>query len=360
MNAERDSFKPSRRWFDKCKKRGGIHSVARHGEAASPNKVAADNFMTEFQEHIEAEGFVPQQVFTCDETSLFWKKMPTRTYVTQEEESLLGHKPADVIVAWNASGDFRMKPLLVYHSGNPGVFKKDNVMRNKVHVMWKAHFSKAWVIRQFFIEWIHEVFAQKYLWEEQLPLRTLGMDKDPAHPPGLESELVEEYSFITVRFLPPNSTPLFQPMGQQVISNFKKLDTEILFNRCFEGWKEHFNILTGLRLIEKAWGEVSSRSMQSAWKKLWPEFVALRDFEGFEDEPVSVVEAIVSLSKSMGLEVDDDDGKEMLEDLTTELTTEELQDLQREQQETATEELSSEAEGREHIPTSLILQMLGK
>ena len=36
-----------------------------------------------------------------------------------------------------------------------------------------------------------------------------------------------------------------------------------------------------------------------AWVSCW------RDFEGFEDEPVSVVEDIVSLGKSIGLDVDD-------------------------------------------------------
>ncbi|XP_059558184.1 tigger transposable element-derived protein 1-like isoform X1 [Myotis daubentonii] len=376
MSAQNGSFKASRGWFDKFKKRSGIH-VVRHGESDSTNKVAADNFVTEFQEFIEAEGFVPQQVFNCDETGLFWKKMPKRTYITQEEKSLPGHKPVKdrltLLLCGNASGDFKLKPLLVYHSENVRVLGKNNVMKNKWNVMWRAN-RKAWVTRQFFIEWIHEVFApsvKKYLWEKQLPLRALlVMDKAPAHPPGLEAELMEEHSFITVRFLPPNITPLIQPMDQQVISNFKKLYTKALFQRCFEVtsetnltlrefWKEHFNILTCLRLIDEAWGGVCSRTLQSAWKKLWPESVADRACEGCEDKPVSVVEDIVSLGKCMGLEVDDDDVEELVEDHNTELTTEELQDLQREQQQPAAEEPSSEG-GREDIPTSLIKGMLGK
>ncbi|XP_054568220.1 uncharacterized protein LOC114233609 [Eptesicus fuscus] len=64
--------------------------------------------------------------------------------------------------------------------------------------------------------------------------------------------------------------------------------------------------------------------------------------------------------KVHGLEVDDDDGEELVEDHNTDLTTEELQDLQKEQQQTAAEELSSEEEGREDFPTSLIKEMLGK
>ena len=38
----------------------------------------------------------------------------------------------------NASGDFKVKPLLVYHSGNPRVFKRNNIMKSKLPVMWRA------------------------------------------------------------------------------------------------------------------------------------------------------------------------------------------------------------------------------
>lgn len=47
---------------------------------------------------------------------------------------------------------------------------------------------------------------------------------------------------------------------------------------------------------------------------------------------MSIVKDTVSLGKSMGLKVDDDDVEELVEDQNTELTTEELPDLQREQQ----------------------------
>ena len=78
--------------MDKFQKSGGIHSVVRHGEAASSNKVAADNFVTEFQEYIEAKEFVHQEVFSCNETGLFQKKIPKRSYITWEK-SLPGRKP---------------------------------------------------------------------------------------------------------------------------------------------------------------------------------------------------------------------------------------------------------------------------
>ncbi|GCC20615.1 hypothetical protein chiPu_0019178 [Chiloscyllium punctatum] len=82
--------------------------------------------------------------------------------------------------------------------------------------------------------------------------------------------------------------------------------------------------------------------MISAWRKLWPEYVAGGDFEGFKEPPV--VPVIVSLGKSMGLEMSEEDVEELVEDHKNELTTEELQHLHKTQQEEMGEEIFSEEE----------------
>ncbi|GLV37474.1 hypothetical protein CBL_10560 [Carabus blaptoides fortunei] len=339
-------------------KRSGIHSVVRYGEAASSNKDAAEKFVGEFKIFVEHEAFSPNQVFNCDESGLFWKKMPSRTYITKEEKSLPGHKPMidrlTLLLCANASEYLKIKPLLVYHSENPRVFKQNHVIKSNLGVMWRAN-PKAWVTRQFFTEWMYEVFApsvKTYLEQKNLPLKALlVLGNAPAHPPDLEEDLTGEYSFIQVRFLPPNTTPLIQPMDQQVISNFKKLYTKALFQRCFEVtsdteltfrdfWKNHFNILHCLRIIDKAWDEVSLRTLKSSRRNLGPDCVVLKDLENTATEAV-VVNEIVSLAKSMGLDVDSDDVEELIKDHRNELTTEELQELQREQQEVI-EDVSSE------------------
>jgi len=69
-------FKASRGWFEKFKQRTGIHSVVRHGEAASSDKAGTEKFIQDFSKIIEEGSYVPQQVFNADETGLFWKKMP--------------------------------------------------------------------------------------------------------------------------------------------------------------------------------------------------------------------------------------------------------------------------------------------
>ncbi|GLV46361.1 hypothetical protein CBL_20709 [Carabus blaptoides fortunei] len=111
-----ESFKASRGWFEKFKKRTGIHSVLRHGEAASADMKAAEDYLKTFAEIIAAQGHILQQVFNCDQTGLFWKKMPRRTYITAEENRMPGHKPMKdrlaIALCANASGDCKIKPLL--------------------------------------------------------------------------------------------------------------------------------------------------------------------------------------------------------------------------------------------------------
>ena len=74
--------------------------MVRHGEAASSNKDAAEKFVEKFKDFVDREGFNPEQVFNCDETSLFGKKMPKRTYITREEKASfygMSHLPSSNI-----------------------------------------------------------------------------------------------------------------------------------------------------------------------------------------------------------------------------------------------------------------------
>ena len=154
----------------------GIHSVVKHGEAASSDVTAAEEFATEFLEVVMTEGYRPEQVFNCDETGLFWKRMPKGTFLTQEESKLPGHKPMKVrltlLFCANASGDLKIKPLLVYHSENPRAFKKHKVDKARLRVMWRSN-AKACVTRILFVDWVNHAFGpavKRYLLDNDLSL----------------------------------------------------------------------------------------------------------------------------------------------------------------------------------------------
>ena len=249
-----------------------------------------------------------------------------------------------------------------------------------LQVFWRAN-PKAWVTRLFFIEWVNQVFGpvvKKYLQEHTLPLKCmLCLDNAPAHPPGLEDDILDEFKFIKVLYLPPNTTPILQPMDQQVISNFKKLYTKQLFKQCFEVtestnltlrefWRSHFNIVHCLKIIDQAWVGVTRRTLNSAWKKLWPDAVALRDFEGFGPEAASVpapesdLDEIVSIGKSMGLEVKEDDITQLVKEHHEELTTDELKELEAMQNAEIHKQLTEDkVEEVEDVSSAEIKRILG-
>ena len=81
-------FKAIRGWFEKFKNRSKIHKVIRHGEASSSKKEATKKFVVQFNDMVKKEGLLSQQVFNAGETDLFWKKMPNRTYITEEEKNI--------------------------------------------------------------------------------------------------------------------------------------------------------------------------------------------------------------------------------------------------------------------------------
>ena len=160
-----------------------------------------------------------------------------------------------------------------------------------------------------------------------------------------------------------------------------------MFQRCFEVpsdtqitlrdfWKNQFNIYHCITLIDKAWNQVSYKTMNSAWRKLWPDCFTEREFEGFNSvantgtaadvEEVSqedrqLINEIVNMGQNLGLEMDNSDVEGLLDEHRVELTTEELQHLQEEQKKTLTEEISSdEDEGRKDASTAEIKEFCAK
>ena len=74
-------------------------------------------------------GYLPEQVFNNDETGLFWKKMPTRTFISQRKSKAASFKATKdrvSLLCANAEGDFIVKPMMLYHSLNPCALKNKN------------------------------------------------------------------------------------------------------------------------------------------------------------------------------------------------------------------------------------------
>ncbi|XP_068201565.1 tigger transposable element-derived protein 1-like [Palaemon carinicauda] len=171
---------------DKQQKRTGLHSVVQHGEAVSSDVKVEEEFMFKFRRSMVFKSYKLQPVFNCDETGLSWKKMPRRTFISEEEK-------------------------------NPRPFKKYKLQKKQLNVMWRSN-NKAWVTSTLLVEWVIEIFGhhvKKYFLDENLPLQALLlMDSSLAHPSIIEDNLMDEFKIIKIRFLLPNTTPILKLMDQ--------------------------------------------------------------------------------------------------------------------------------------------------
>jgi hypothetical protein len=190
------------------------------GESASADFVAAESFPDELRKLIMDKWYLLEQVFDADETDLFWKRMPSRTYLAKSEKSAPGFKAAKnrltLLFCVNASG-YMIKPMVVYISLNPRALKGKN--KEHLPVYWKAN-KKVWVTASLFSEWFRNCFlceVELYLASKSLPFKVLLTDNAPGHP----ENLMFDHSNVEILFLPPNTSSLLQPLDQGVTEAFK-------------------------------------------------------------------------------------------------------------------------------------------
>ncbi|UYV80892.1 hypothetical protein LAZ67_19002111 [Cordylochernes scorpioides] len=112
---KKPNFLASHGWFERFKIRHSLHSLKLKGELASGDVDAAQEYPANFAEIINDNSYTPDRVFNADESGLFWKIMPERTYVLKFYKSASGHKAVKdritILFCSNASGDYIMKAL---------------------------------------------------------------------------------------------------------------------------------------------------------------------------------------------------------------------------------------------------------
>lgn len=287
-------FQASEGWFNKFKLRQSLHNIKIVGEAASADTAAAERYPEDFANLVADGRYKPEQVFNADETALFWKRMPNKTFISKSEKSAPGFKAAKdrvtLLLCSNASGDCVIKPLMLYRSLNPRALKNQN--KDNLPVFWRAN-KKAWVTSAVFCDWFRNCFVKEveiYLKKKNLDFKALlVLDNAPGHPRELEAM----HPNIKVTFLPPNTTALLQPMDQGIIQAFKLYYIRRTFKivldnmecdpdmNVMECWKK-FDIAKCVVNIKESLEELKPLTLKSCWKKLWPALIAENDEESVQ------------------------------------------------------------------------------
>lgn len=267
-------------WLSRFKQRHGIRYLKACGEKLSSDTEAAERFIEDFFALVTEENLSPEQIFNMDETGLFWRCLPRKTFVTSDESAPSGVKEAKerltILLCSNSAGTYKCKPLVVGKSARPRPLKDVKVLP----VLYKSN-KKAWITRELMKNW----FFNHFIKEARRHCNSVGLAPDckivllldncTAHP----DDTVLHDDNVLIKFLPPNTTAIIQPMDQGIIqsvkchykSEFLKkiLDTD---STSFElsDIKKHFTIKDCLYLVKDAWDLVSKATLVNAWHNLWP------------------------------------------------------------------------------------------
>lgn len=277
---KKDDFVASKGWLEGFKSRHGIRLMTITGEKLSNDATCVEPFISRFLQRVKDLDLCPSQVYNADESGLFWRVIPNKTFVSYDEKSVPGRKVSKervtILPCANASGTHTLKLVVIGKSKNPRAFKNIDL---PVHYYGQ---KSAWMTKDLFKKWFDECFVpevKKWLKDHNLQQKALlVLDNAPGHPS--EEELTTEDKCITAIFLPPNCTALIQPMDQHIIhfvkQDYKKklLLTAISKDQPIEKTLKEFNMKDLVFALCQSWNSLPQSIITSSWKNVWPEIVS--------------------------------------------------------------------------------------
>ena len=128
-----------------------------------------------------------------------------------------------VLVTANMDGSDK-RPLFVI-----GKFKNPRAFKNKIlpiDLIYKSN-KKAWMNQILFEEWVRNFDRDMKREKRHI---CLILDNCTAHPP-----VIDGLTNITMKFLPPNTTSVLQPMDQGIIHSLKRHYRQALLMKYLAG-----------------------------------------------------------------------------------------------------------------------------
>ena len=231
------NFRASSGWLWRWKTRYNVVFKKQQGERQDADDSSARNWVQTQLPDITA-AFSEKDVFNADETALYFRAFNDKGQCLSTED-LAGGKPAKeritVLLCANVDGSEKLPVLIVGESRRPRCFPKDV---SKLPVDY-ASSRNAWMTGKIFSNWLTK-WDRKFRYEKRKIC--LLVDNCSTHSPHVT------LTNITLRFLPPNTTSLIQPMDQGVIRN----------------WKGHYRSSLNRRIITALDADESVKALQVA------------------------------------------------------------------------------------------------
>ncbi|GFY15329.1 tigger transposable element-derived protein 6 [Trichonephila clavipes] len=177
--------------------------------------------------------YEPRNIFNTDETGLFFKCLPEKTFTFKKEKCHGGKHSKErltILLAVNMDGSEKITPLVIGKSAKPRCFKGINSFPTKYHSN-----KKAWMTTQLFNEWLVSLNSDMKREKRHI---FLFLDNCTVHnnaPP---------LSNVKLQFFPPNSTLKLRSLDQGIIHNFKTFYRREVVKSVLDNLENHQNVTT--------------------------------------------------------------------------------------------------------------------
>ena len=146
-------FKASNGWINRFTKKFRISLKSTSGEAGYVSQTTVEEWLPKLKELIQS--YDRKDVLNFDETGLFWKLLPKKSYVIKGSKHIGGKKSKKrITIALGCSfTSEKLKPLIIGNPLNPRCFKDLKYDINSLGVHYFSN-KTAWMTKIIFNKWL--------------------------------------------------------------------------------------------------------------------------------------------------------------------------------------------------------------
>jgi hypothetical protein len=254
-------------WLEGFKSRHNIKARRGYGESGSADQgEACQKAMADIRAAIAQ--YEAGDVYNMDETGYRWRTTPDVSLTTETASGRKKDKSRiTAVLCSNATGLDRVPIWYIGKAARPSAFRTARIQAlDALGARWRYN-PTAWMDQKIMIEWLH--------WFDSRVGRPvlLLMDNFSAHEAAVKAiDDAGGLRFTTVKWLPPNSTSIHQPLDQGIIQNWKAYVRRSFIRfmaSSFDSGRnpvKEMNVLRAIRWGIEAWETiVTPATIQNCW-----------------------------------------------------------------------------------------------